>query len=104
CTGEPGTRRGAALRYAQFERHNSAARNSAEAPFRARFANFSLRRTKFEKRISMAQQPGPGQLGDWDLRDYFAQPSDSPNHCVEAVGRSIKGAIPFAAERHHFRF
>jgi hypothetical protein len=42
------------------------------------------------------------KLGDWDLRDNFAQPSDSPNHCVEPVGRPINGVIPFAAERHHF--
>ena len=48
------------------------------------------------------KQPGPGQLGDWDLRDNFAQPSDSPNHCVEPVGRSINGAIPFAAETPSF--
>ena len=36
--------------------------------------NFSLRRTKFEKRIRWRarKQPRPGQLGDWDLRDNFA--------------------------------
>jgi hypothetical protein len=65
--------------------------------------NFHCAEQSSEKRILIAQ-PGPGQLGNWNMRDNFAQPSDSPNHCVEPVGRAIDRAIPFAAERHHFRF
>src|SRR5262249_8558953 len=74
-----------------------------EHPLRTRFANFSYAGRESEKQISMAPQATrSGQLGDWDLRDNFAQPSDSPNHCIEPVWRAINGAVPLAAEGHHF--
>jgi hypothetical protein len=48
CTGEPGTRRGAApVRYSQFERHNSAARNSRARTF-FHWAGAPLPRTVYD--------------------------------------------------------
>ena len=43
-----------------------------------------------------------GQLCDRNVRDDFTQPSNSPDHCIKPVWRAINGAVPLAAEGHHF--
>src|SRR5262249_20667166 len=48
------------------------------------------------------KQPGPGQLCDRNVRDDFTQPSNSSDHGIKSVWRSINGAVPLAAEGHHF--
>src|SRR5215831_10736967 len=43
-----------------------------------------------------------GQLCDRNVRDDFTQPSNSPDHGIKPVWRAINGAVPLAAEGHHF--
>src|SRR5262245_18429844 len=54
------------------------------------------------RRISMA--PQGGQLCDRNVRDDFTQPSNSPDHGIEPIGRAIDRAVPFPAECHHLGF
>jgi hypothetical protein len=60
-----------------------------------------IRKVNFD---GVASKPGPRQLGDWDLRDYFRQSRQAPYHGIEPVGRAIDRAIPLATECHHLAF
>src|SRR5262245_30394319 len=71
-----------------------------EHPLRTRFANISLRRAEFRK--ANFDGAARGQLCDRNVRDDFTQPSNSPDHGIKPVWRAINGAVPLAAEGHHF--
>ena len=71
-----------------------------EHPLRTRFANISLRRAEFRK--ANFDGAARGQLCDRNVRDDFTQPSNSPDHSIKPVWRAINGAVPLAAEGHHF--
>ena len=80
------------------ERESFFARPGAPPPHTV--ANISLRRAEFRK--ANFDGAARGQLCDRNVRDDFTQPSNSPDHGIKPVWRAINGAVPLAAEGHHF--
>jgi len=58
--------------------------------------------TKHQQREANFDGAARGQLCDRNVRDDFTQPSNSPDHGIKPVWRAINGAVPLAAEGHHF--
>src|SRR5262249_39555668 len=95
---------GRARRSPQHMRGSIAGREkfSAEsgAPPLPTVCEFFLRRAGVRKaNLDAAER---GQLCDRNVRDDFTQPSNSPDHGIKPVWRAINGAVPLAAEGHHF--